>query len=121
MDELSIFVVGDIDWQRFVTAIAGALDSAGRDMSNEDDRRHQWIFDDFEVTAIANPGYEDDCEIPFTDYSHQIMFIDANATCQQYRIRQYADLVKTIAQSLGEVIPNDLVIIKNLQSFVSFF
>ena len=118
MDELSIFVVNDIDWHHFVTTLAGVLNAAGTDMSDEEDLRHQWTIDDFEITAIESPGYEDDCGIPFAKYSHQVVFLDANATSDEFRIYRYGDLVKSVARSLDDVIPNEIVIVKNLQSLV---
>ncbi|MDF1746014.1 MAG: hypothetical protein P1V19_20105 [Gimesia sp.] len=96
MDELSILIVGDFDWQQFIAAVADAVGSAGEDTSDDDDRRHQWMVEDFEVTGIANPEYEDDCGIPFTTFSHQVMFVDANATLEESRIRQYVNLVKSL-------------------------
>ena len=119
MDTLSIFVIGDLDWHQFIQSISHILDSAGEDISDDDSRRHQWLVDDFEITAIADPKYENDCGIPFTDYSHQVVIVDANATFEKCRIRQYTDLAKSLTLAIDSIIPNDLVVVKNLQSFVS--
>ncbi len=118
MDELSIFVVGNIDWGQFVAAIVDVVGFRGKKGPDEEYLQHQWLIDEFELNAMANPDYEDDCGIPFASYSHQILFLDGNATFEESRVSKCVDLVKSVAKSLGEEVRNELVIVRNLQSFV---
>ncbi len=118
MDELCIFAKGNVDWSLFRNAVSTSLELDGTDCSDEDQLRHQWKIDGFEVLSIANPRYEDDCGIPFSTYSHQVLVLDANMTSDLVRTDNYNQLVRYLARRMSEIMPNELVIIKNLQSIV---
>ena len=119
MDELSIFVKSELDWAALKEAVKYALQLEGGDCSDEDVWRHQWIANGYEVLAIASPGYDDDCGIPFSKYSHQVLIIDAAMNSRDNLESDYQQFVRSLANEMERSIPNDLVIVKNLQSIVA--
>src|SRR5689334_17552050 len=116
MDELSIFAVGEVSWDHFKDAIARSLGLHGDDRSEADAVRHLWEIDGFEVLAIANPNYEDDCGIAFSTFSHQMVVLDADMNPGRVRRIGYKDFVQSLVTKLRLAIPNELVVVKNLQS-----
>jgi len=118
VDELSIFAQGDVDWTLFTAAIKRSLCDEGKDCSEEDVVRHKWVVDGFEILAIASPSYEDDCGIPFSDYTHEVSVLDANINADESRTSQYVCFVRHLAATMGEFLQNRLVIVKNLQSLL---
>lgn len=120
MDELSIFVKSELDWFACKEAVKNTLQIEGEDCSDENVRRHQWIANGYEVLLIASPGYDDDCGIPFSQYSHQVLILDAAMNSRENRESDYELFVRNFAKEMERSIPNDLVIVKNLQSIVVY-
>lgn len=119
MDELSIFVKSELDWSALKQSVSNALKLEGGDCSDADVWRHQWVAKGYEVTAIANPAYDDDRGIPFSCYSHQVLILDAAMNSRDSREYDYQQFVFALANEMKRSIPNDLVIVRNLQSIVA--
>lgn len=119
MDELSIFVKRDFDWMTLVAAVKDCLGLEGEDCSDEEVSRHQWMVHGYEVLAIRSPAYDDDCGIPFSQYSHQMLILDAAMNTRDNLAQEYEEFVRRLAIQIERMIPNEIVIVKNLQSIVA--
>jgi hypothetical protein len=118
MEELSIFVRHELDWAVLKDAVKIAVNLEGDDRSGEDFSRHQWGTNGYEVVAIESPMYEDDCGIPFSQYSHQLLIHDTAMNTRENHEEQYYLFVRSLAKQMERLVPNKIVIVKNLQAIL---